>query len=113
MKPEIAKQKLLDTLNQKLEFNRDFDRYFSNLKDSMQEELIKWCIDCKEGNAKGSVPKDFKDLFVFFRKIGNSIRCTLIKKQNSDFIEIHLTEHREYDDLRTKLGYKRSSYYGS
>ena len=54
-----------------------------------------------------------KNLYVFFRKIASDMRVTLIKEQNSDFVEIILDGHKAYDDTRLKLGYKQSSYYGS
>ena len=81
----------------------------------MVEDLIAWCSKCKNGDELGSVPpkKEFRNLYVFFRKIASDTRITLIKEQNSDFIEIILSSHKEYDDTRLKLGYKRSSYYGS
>jgi hypothetical protein len=115
MKPEEAKQKLLEIFGSQLEFNKEFDRYFSLLKDNMQLSLISWCEDCKGGNALGSVPsqKKHKDKFVFFRKIGSDARAILIKVQNSDFIELSLVDHKEYDDIRKAMGYKKSSYYYS
>jgi len=57
--------------------------------------------------------KEFRNLYVFFRKIASDVRVVLIKEQNSDFIEIILDSHKQYDDTRLKFGYKRSSYYGS
>lgn len=47
MNPEEVRQKLLSLLGQKLVFNREFDRYFSSLKETMQDEMITWCLDCK------------------------------------------------------------------
>ena len=82
---------------------------------SMQQDLLQWCVDAKEGTAKGSVPakRQSKNLFVFFRRIGDDVRAILIKRQNAEFIEVHLCLHRQYDDIRVKLGYKKSSYYSS
>jgi hypothetical protein len=115
MKPEEAKQKLHELFGSQLFINKEFDDYFSLLKEQMQSDFMDWCGLCKEGKAIGSVPirKQHKDKFVFFRKIGGDVRAVLIKKQNSLFIELYLTEHREYDDIRKKLGYKQSSYYFS
>ena len=115
MTPEEAKQHLHNLLGPQLVFNKEFDKYFSILKDSMQQSLMSWCKNCKDDVAEGSVPDNakFKDRWVFFRKIGSDVRCTLVKLKNSDFIEIHLTDHKEYDDIRLMFGYKKSSYYGS
>ena len=81
----------------------------------MVDDFIEWCKRCKENKELGSVPKkkEHKHLYVFFRKIASDIRVTLIKEQNKNFIEIILDDHKAYDDVRLKLGYKKSSYYGS
>ena len=115
MNPEEARQKLLEVFGQQLIINKDFDTWYALMKKAMQEELMQWCQDCQEGKAKGSVPshRKHKDKFVFFRKIGGDTRCVLIKVQNEAFIELHLVKHKEYDDLRIGLGYKKSSYYDS
>jgi hypothetical protein len=109
------KKKLIDIFGSQIEFNKDFDLYSDNLKEGMKLDLIKWCEDCFKGEALGSVPpkKEHKDLFVFFRKIGNSTRAILIKRQNNKFIELNLTNHLNYDNKRKDLGYKKSSYYKS
>jgi len=81
----------------------------------MVEDLLSWCTDCKNGISLGSVPPDkkYRNLYVFFRKIGNSTRVVLIKEQNSYFIELVLSDHYSYDKKRQELGYKKNSYYGS
>jgi len=110
-----AKQLLREILGDNIKINKTFDERFSNLKESMQEEFINWCIECKEGRALGSVPpkKGYRDLYVFFRKIGNNVRAVIIKKQNNGFIEVILENHDTYDEKRQELGYKKSSYYAS
>ncbi len=115
MEGKEARQKLCEIFGSQIKLNKDFDKHIRRLKDSMVAELIEWCIRCKENKEIGSVPqkKEFKNLYVFFRKIGSDIRAVLIKEQNSDFIELILSSHKTYDQARLKLGYKRSSYYGS
>lgn len=115
MEPEVVRQKLTELFGGQIRFNRDFEEYAGRLKESMQEDLLKWCSDCKNNLLLGSVPpkKEFKYLYVFFRKIGNNVRAALIKEQNSDFIELILSDHYAYDKKRQELGYKQSSYYGS
>lgn len=107
--------KLAEIFGSNLKFNRNFDDIVSRLKEGMINDLISWCISCKENKELGSVPprKEFRNLYVFFRKIASNVRVILIKEQNSDFIEIILDNHKHYDDARMKLGYKQSSYYGS
>lgn len=115
MKNKEIKQKLLEIFGEQLLFNKDFDKQVSKLKQGMIDSLIEWCIQCKEGKELGSVPphKRFKHLYVFFRKIGNEVRIVLIKEQNAQFIEIDASDHYYYDKKREKMGYKKSSYYGS
>ena len=112
---ERVKQKLIEIFGNEIKFNKDFESNINNLKEGMKQDLIEWCSNCKNGIVLGSVPpkKNFKDLYVFFRKIGNNIRVVLIKKQNSNFIEIILSNHLDYDNKRKQLGYKKSSYYKS
>ena len=115
MEGKEARQKLLRTFGNQIRFNREFDDNIIRLREGMAEELIEWCKGCKENKELGSVPprKEFKHLYVFFRKIASDVRVTLVKEQNKDFIEIMLEDHKGYDDTRIKFGYKKSSYYGS
>lgn len=115
MEGKEARQRLLEIFGSSMKFNKDFDGNIAKLKEGMAEELMDWCRRCKEDKELGSVPKrkEFKHLYVFFRKIASDVRVTLIKEQNKDFIEIMLEGHKGYDDTRTRMGYKKSSYYGS
>lgn len=115
MEGKEARQKLLEIFGSQLKFNKDFDSYAAKLKEGMLDDLVEWCKRCKENKELGSVPqkKEFKSLYIFFRKIASDVRVVLIKEQNKDFIEIILDGHKVYDDTRLRLGYKKSSYYGS
>lgn len=115
MEGKKARQKLLEIFGSQIKFNKNFDDYIMKLKEGMLNDLIEWCRRCKENKEFGSVPskKEFKHLYVFFRKIASDVRAVLIKEQNKDFIEIILEDHKAYDDARLKPGYKKSSYYGS
>ena len=115
MEGKEVQQKLLDIFGNQLKFNKDFDNTIAKLKQGMINDLIEWCERCSENKELGSVPpkKEFKTLYVFFRKIASGIRATLVKEQNGCFIQIFLEDHKCYDNTRLKFGYKRSSYYGS
>lgn len=114
MEGREARQKLLKIFGSQIKFNKNFDSHVARLKEGMVNDFIEWCKRCKDDKELGSVPqkKEFKHLYVFFRKIASDIRVTLIKEQNKDFVEIILDDHKAYDDTRLKLGYKKSSYYG-
>ena len=115
MEGKETRQKLLNILGNNLEFSKDFDSYAERLKPGMIEDLIAWAERCRDGTELGSVPKkkEFKNLYIFFRKIASDTRAVLIKEQNSDFIQVILDNHKAYDDTRMRFGYKISSYYGS
>ena len=112
---EELKQKLHEIFGDQIKFNKDFDSYAGKLKEGMLSDFITWCENCSQERELGSVPKKrkYKHLYIFFRKIASDTRAILIKEQNSDFIEIILDSHKTYDDTRLRLGYKKSSYYGS
>ena len=111
---EIRKQ-LLSLFGSQLKFNKEFDKYAEQLKEGMLQDFLAWCNDCKNDLADRSTPpkKQYRHLLVFFRKIASDVRAVLIKEKNSDFIEIILSGHKQYDDARMEFGYKKSSYYGS
>ncbi|MBW2976645.1 hypothetical protein KY347_04325 [Candidatus Woesearchaeota archaeon] len=115
MEGKEARKQLLSIFGQQLKFNKEFDKYAEQLKEGMLQDFFAWCTDCKNDLADRSTPpkKKYRHLLVFFRKIASDIRVTLIKEKNKDFIEIILSGHRCYDDTRMKLGYKKSSCYGS
>lgn len=115
MESKEVRQLLLEIFGSQIKFNKDFDSCVARLKEGMLNDLIEWCKRCRENKELGSVPqkKEFKNLYIFFRKIASDIRVTLIKEQNKDFIEIRLEDHKSYDDTRLSMGYKKSSYYGS
>ncbi|MBI2564440.1 hypothetical protein HYV79_00425 [Candidatus Woesearchaeota archaeon] len=98
-----------------IKFNKSFDGHIATLKKGMVVSFIEWCQRCKDNKELGSVPsrKEYKHLYIFFRKIASDVRAVLIKEQNNNFIEIILDNHKCYDDTRIKYGYKKSSYYGS
>ena len=100
MESKEARQKLLEIFGSQIRFNKDFDKYIARLKEGMTKEFIEWCRRCKNNLELGSVPpkKEYKNLYVFFRKIASDVRVTLIKEQNSDFVEVILSDHKYYDD---------------
>lgn len=114
MELEQVRAKIIGIFNEKIIFNKEFDKNIVKLKKGMIQDLLEWCKNCRDNKELGSVPpkKEFKNLYVFFRKIASDIRVTLIKEQNKDFIQINLEDHKNYDNTRMKLGYKKSSYYG-
>src|SRR3989338_6875472 len=112
MESKEARLKIIEIFGERIMFNKDFDKNLSKLKDGMIQDIIEWCKNCKDNKELGSVPpkREFKNLYVFFRKIASDVRVTLIKEQNKYFIQINLEDHKGYDNTRVRLGYKKSSY---
>ncbi len=99
------KSKLKDIFGGQIIFNKEFDKLSRNIK-NINKNLINWCIDVKKQKI---IPQPAKDEVVFIKKIGSSNRCIIIKVVNGEFKEIHLGDHKYYDQLRLRLGLKKSS----
>ncbi len=110
MNAEEIKAKLRSILGEQITFNKNFEEYAENIK-NIDFTLIEWFDQVKAGEVKPSMPSRLKDSIVFIRKIGSSNRCIVIKIKNGIFTEVHLGDHRYYDDIRKKLGLKESSNY--
>ena len=115
MNAKQLRDKLIQIFGKDISLNKDFDFYAEQLKNDMQHSLVDWCRKCKDDLIRGHTPNKphLNDLYVFFKKIGNKVRTILIKIKKQDFIEIHLSSHKYYDEKRKELGFKKSSYYGS
>ena len=115
MNAKELRNELINIFGNNIVFNKEFDYYAEQLKEEMQIKLLEWCKKCKQDLFRGHTPlkPHLKDLYVFFKKIGNKIRTILIKIKNADFIEIHLSDHKYYDEKRKEFGFKKSSYYRS
>lgn len=102
-------------LKNEIKFNSEFDFNSEQLKDEMKQDLILWCESCEHNLLRGHTPskRELKHLYVFFKKIGNSLRAILVKEKNGKFIELYLINHKEYDDKRKQYGFKKTSYYKS
>ena len=86
---EKVMQELTEIFGNQIKFNKDFEKHIKELKEGMVRDFIEWCRRCKDNKELGSVPpkKEYKNLYVFFRKIASDIRAALIKEQNKDFID--------------------------
>src|SRR3989344_995719 len=103
------KDKLKDIFGEQITFNAAFEDYVKVIK-NIDHNLIEWCISLKEGKIVPARPTKLPDHLVFIKKFGSANRCLIIKVVNGEFKEIHLADHKYYDELRKKLGLKESSY---
>ena len=105
---ETLKLKLKEIFGDQLSFNKEFDSHAEKIK-NIEQTLIPWCQLLKEKQIKPIVAPKAKDSIIFIKKIGSSNRCIVIKIINSKFKEIHLADHKYYDNLRKKLGIKKNN----
>jgi hypothetical protein len=96
--------------NNNLIFNKEFDNYFNSLKTDMEHKLIQWYKEIKSGNIP-HIPiatKKYREYILFINKIADK-RAMVIRIKNSDYIEVHLSDHKYYDEQRKRFGIKKGS----
>lgn len=108
MNAEELKHKLKELFGEQVMFNKDFDNYANTIK-NLDVNLIEWCQAVKEGELVPIRAKKDKKTLIFIKKIGSSNRCLILKILNDNFKEIHLGDHKYYNELTKKLGIKKSS----
>ena len=108
MDVEQLKHKLKEIFGSQITFNKEFNMYSSTIK-NIENYLIPWCYDLKQGKVFPTPASRLKEGIVFIKKIGGSNRCVVVRIINGEFTQIHLGDHRYYDDLTKKLGLKKSS----
>src|SRR3989338_7526423 len=109
MSLELLKQKLKIILGEQIIFNKEFEEVAVHIK-NFEENIIPWCELIKQGKIRAAPSSYLDGSIVFIKKIGSSNRCIIIKIKNGVFCEIHLADHKYYDEMRKELGLKESSY---
>ena len=108
MNVEELKYRLREIFGEQVLFNKEFDDYAITIK-NLDVNLVMWCQKVKEEEIKPVPTKDKQNL-IFIKKIGSSNRCIVIKIINGEFKEVHLGDHKYYDEIRKRFGIKQSSY---
>lgn len=108
MSAESLKNKLQEIFGVQVIFNKAFEEYVEVIK-NIDTQLVNWCISLKEGKIVPAKPTRLPGHLVFIKRIGSSNRCLVIKVVNGEFKEIHLADHKYYDEMRKKLGLKENS----
>ena len=103
MNVEELKHSLREIFVDQIIFNNQFD-YHAELIKNVEDSLISWCNQVKERKIQPISKSVLKDKIVFIKKIGSSTRCIIIKIVNDEFKEIHLGDHKYYNELTKKLG---------
>ncbi len=109
MNAEETKQRLRDIFGQYIIFNKDFDTYAAEFKETMQQTFLLWCQAVKDNEVLPLKSKTKKSVVVFLKKIGSTNRCIVLKIVNGEFKEVHLADHDYYNTLMHNLGLKKSS----
>lgn len=109
MHAEELKRKMREILGEQIIFNKEFDDLAESIK-NLDEDFLSWCVLIRERKLPAIAKTVLGNKVVFIKKIGSSNRCLIIKIKNDGFTEVHLGDHKYYDELRKKLGLKTSSY---
>ena len=105
MHHDEAKLKIKEILDSSISFEGHFNKCFDNIKDSQQEELISWILDCKNFNVSPILSKNDRNLLGFVKRIGSNLRVLLTKKKDGYFLALFLDKHKYYEDEMSKLGF--------
>lgn len=108
MNADELKHKLKEIFGDQIIFNRDFDKYANLIKNVGQ--FIGWCILVKEEKVRAFRASRNDDCVVFIKKLGSMSGCLILKIKNGAVQEIHLGNHRYYDEVRKDLGLKKDSH---
>ena len=108
MPVEVLKRRIKDIFGEHIVFNKEFDDLAQSIK-NIDENLLSWCLLVKEKKIPPISSSVLGDKVVFIKKIGSSERCLIIKIKNDGFTEIHLGDHKYYNNLTKRLGLKQSS----
>ena len=83
-----------------------------NLSLICKQAFIQWCKDICIGKV-AHIPithKKFRVWVLFINKIADK-RAMVIKVKNKDYTEVHLSDHKYYDEQRERFGIKRGTKY--
>lgn len=105
MQLDEAKTEIRNVLNSDVKFEGHFDKCFDNLKETQQQELLKWIKECKEHKINPIQSKINREIIGFVKKIGSNIRTILTKEKEGYFIVLFLDKHKYYETEMNRLGF--------
>lgn len=100
-----AKELIKKILESDVKFEGHFDKCFTNLKDTQQQEIIEWVKSCKESKSNPIQSKINRERIGFVKRIGSNLRAILTKEKKGYFIELFLDKHKYYEVEIGKLGF--------
>ena len=105
MHHDEAREQITALLACDVRFEGHFDKCFSNLKPSQQEEIVEWVVCCRDKKASPIQSKNDRELIGFVKRIGSNVRALLTKKKNGYFIVLFLDKHKYYEEAMQKFGF--------
>ncbi len=105
MHPETGKNKIREILGSNIRFEGHFNKCFENMKETQQEELLKWVKDCKDKKASPIQSKKNKEIIGFVKRIGSNLRAIITREKEKYFIAIYLDKHKYYEAEMESLGF--------
>lgn len=105
MQTAEARKLIKKILESDVKFEGHFDKCFSNIKDTQQDEIIEWVRACKEMKSNPIQSKTNREIIGFVKRIGSNIRAILTKEKKGYFIELFLDKHKYYETEMNKLGF--------
>ena len=105
MQTNEARILIQQILESDVKFWGHFDKCFSNLKDTQQEEIIEWVRACKELKSNPIQSKNNREIIGFVKRIGSNLRAILTKEKQGYFIELFLDKHKYYETEMNRLGF--------
>ncbi len=105
MLAEEAIKIVKEILGEQITFSKHFNKVFSSLKETRQEQLIEWVKGCEAGNSFAISSDRVTDLLGFVLRFRDTnFRAILTKKKNEYFLNLFLDKHKYYELERRKLG---------
>ena len=105
MQTNEAKAVIRKILESDVKFDGHFDKCFTNLKGTQQEEFIEWVKACKELKTNLIQSKTNREIIGFVKRIGSNLGAILTKEKKGYFIELFLDKHKYYETEMKKLGF--------
>lgn len=100
-----AREIIIKLLETNVKFEGHFNKCFDQLKETQQNDLIRWIKDCKEYKTTPIQSKKDRRLIGFVKRIGSNLRTILTKEKEGYFIVIFLDKHKYYETEMEKLGF--------
>lgn len=105
MLADDAINRIIEILGANVRFEGHFNKCFDNLKETQQNELVKWVKNCQEHKVTPILSKKDRNMIGFVKRVGSNLRVILTKEKQGYFLALFLDKHKYYEDEMLKLGF--------